>query len=294
MYTVIHKPVLLNEVIYNLNISSDGIYVDGTVGTGGHSYEIVKRMGQNSKLIAIDRDEKALETAKNRLSLFKDRMIFVNDKFSNIENILLAHGIDKVKGILLDLGVSLPQLKEAKKGFSFLEDENLDMRMGVGAEISAAEVINRLPERELARIFYELGEEKKAQRIAKFIVQERKVKELVSAEELSAIISKATGKRRQRIHPATKAFMALRIYVNDELNELKHFLESVPKLIESGGRLIIISYHSLEDRIVKEAFRSSLFSEFKIITKKPIVPQIDEIQENPSARSAKMRVVERR
>lgn len=293
MYKQIHKPVLLKEVLENLKIHSEGVYVDGTVGTGGHSYEIVKNMGLNSKLIAIDRDERAIKTAQNRLCTFKDRIIFVHDKFSNIENILLAHGIDKVKGILLDLGISLPQLKEAKRGFSFLEDEHLDMRMGIGSEVTAAEVINRLSERELERIFYELGEEKKAAKIAKLIVQERKVKELLSSVELSSIITKAIGKKRHRIHPATKAFMALRIYVNDELNELKAFLKTVPRFIDSGGRLVIISYHSLEDRIVKEAFRSNLFSDFKIITKKPIVPHVDEIKENPSARSAKMRVVER-
>lgn len=294
MYKCQHIPVLLEEVINSLNVKHDGIYVDCTAGTGGHALQIVKRLCNGGNLILIDRDPMAIETCKLKLRNYAEKVITVIDCFSNIQNILMANGIMKVNGVLLDLGISLPQLKESKRGFSFQLNEPLDMRMGNDTEKKAIDLVNTLPEYELERILLELGEEKKAKAIAKAIVAERQKGKIETTAQLADIACAVVRSKKRKIHPATKTFMALRIHVNDELNELKRFLSAIPSFIEKFGRLVVISYHSLEDRIVKHYFRSNIYSDFIILTKKPIVASAQEVKQNPSARSAKMRVVERR
>lgn len=293
MYELLHKPVLLKEVLELLVVNKNGIYVDGTVGTGGHAIGILKMLGENGKLIAIDRDPKALETAKAVLADYSQKIIFIRDRFSKIHENLLSLNITKVEGILLDLGMSVSQIHSSGKGFSFLRDEPLDMRMDPDISLTADKVINTYREKELEKIFKDFGEEEKAKKIAKAIVSERKVKRIETSRELADIVSRVKSVKHSKIHPATKIFMALRIYINDELNELRSFLETSPKLLTHKGRLSIISYHSLEDRIVKTAFKIMEKSGFKVLTKKPIRATKDEIKENLSARSAKMRVIER-
>lgn len=304
-----HISVLLNECIDNLNITPDGIYVDGTMGGGGHSLGIAKRL-TTGRLICIDQDPNAHEAAGKRLAEYKDRITFVRDNFGNIANILDSLGIEKIDGMLLDIGVSSHQLDEAERGFSYQQDAPLDMRMNPDRPFSAYDVVNGYDEDELDRVIFTYGEERWARRIAQFIVKEREAKPIETTGELVDIIKKAVpkGARKDGPHPAKRTFQAIRIEVNGELEVLQRAIDDVAARLAVGGRLCIITFHSLEDRIVKEAFRKQenpciCPPQFpvcvcgkkplgRVITRKPILPSKEELEENPRSRSAKLRVLE--
>ncbi len=288
---IVHVPVMREEVLEALKIRNSGVYVDATVGLGGHAEGIMQR-ANGCTLIGIDRDDKAIEIAGRRLRDYKT-VHFVRDSFSNIDTVVRNLGYSKVNGILLDLGVSALHLKSEGRGFSFLKDEPLDMRMDKRQALTAETVINRYSEKDLADIIWKFGEERFSRRIAKLIVTARHKKLIRSCGDLAGIIEMSV-RRRGRIHPATRTFQALRIEVNKELEELPAAIEAGVELLDAGGRFCILSYHSLEDRIVKNAFRK-LAKEglFNIITRKPLVPGRLERQSNPSSRSAKLRVGEK-
>ena len=304
-----HISVLLNECIDNLNIRPDGIYVDGTMGGGGHSLEIAKRL-TTGRLICIDQDPNAHEAAGKRLAEYKDRITSVRDNFGNIKSILDSLGIEKIDGMLLDIGVSSHQLDEAERGFSYQQDAPLDMRMNPDRPFSAYDVVNGYDEDELDRVIFTYGEERWARRIAQFIVKEREAKPIETTGELVDIIKKAVpkGARKDGPHPAKRTFQAIRIEVNGELEVLQRAIDDVAARLAVGGRLCIITFHSLEDRIVKEAFRKQenpciCPPQFpvcvcgkkplgRVITRKPILPSKEELEENPRSRSAKLRVLE--
>lgn len=281
-----HIPVLLKEVIEYLNPSPGNICVDGTIGGGGHAREMLKRILPGGRLVGIDLDEEALKLAEHNLRDFSEGLTLVKDNYSNIADILHGLGIDKVDGIVLDLGLSSIRLVSGR-GFSFNDTGPLDMRMDKSMTITAADVVNKFPENKLADIIWKYGEERRARRIAKAIVKARPIG---SPIELAKLISGIYFKGHKRIHPATKTFQALRIFVNDELNSLSKALESGARILNSHGRFCVISFHSLEDRIVKDGFRG--IQGLKVITKKPITPGVEEIRINPRARSAKLRVAE--
>ena len=301
-----HISVLLNECIDNLNITPDGIYVDGTMGGGGHSLEIAKRL-TTGRLICIDQDPNAHEAAGKRLAEYKDRITFVRDNFGNIANILDSLGIEKIDGMLLDIGVSSHQLDEAERGFSYQQDAPLDMRMNPDRPFSAYDVVNGYDEDELDRVIFTYGEERWARRIAQFIVKEREAKPIETTGELVDIIKKAVpkGARKDGPHPAKRTFQAIRIEVNGELEVLQRAIDDVAARLAVGGRLCIITF---QDRIVKEAFRKQenpciCPPQFpvcvcgkkplgRVITRKPILPSKEELEENPRSRSAKLRVLE--
>lgn len=288
---VVHVPVMQEEVLEALKIKDNGIYIDATVGLGGHSKNILNQAG-GCTLIGIDRDDKALEIAKERLKGFEN-VHLVRESFSNIKSVAEGLGYDRVNGILLDIGVSMLHLKSEDRGFSFLSDDLLDMRMDSRQDLTAEKIVNRYREKELADIIWRYGDERFSRRIAKAIVYARQKKPVKSCKELAGIIERAV-RRRGRIHPATRSFQALRIEVNKELDELTAVIDAVPDILAREGRLCVISYHSLEDRIVKNSFKA-LAKEglFKIITRKPLVPGRQEQIINPSSRSAKMRVGEK-
>lgn len=306
-----HISVLLNECIESLNIKPDGIYVDGTLGGAGHSYEICKRL-TTGRLIGIDQDMNAINAATKRLEEFKDKVTLVHSNFSNIKKVFEDLGIEKADGFLLDIGVSSHQLDEAERGFSYMQDAPLDMRMDTSRSLSAYEVVNEYSEKELNDIIFEYGEERWAKRIAEFIVAERKVKPITTTYELVDVIKKAVpkGARKDGPHPAKRTFQAIRIEVNGELDVLKTAINDMTDLLNPKGRLAIITFHSLEDRIVKNEFRKqenpctcprefpvcmcNKVSKGKVITRKPILPSEEELLENHRARSAKLRVFERK
>lgn len=305
-----HISVLLNEVLDGLSIKPDGIYVDGTLGGAGHSLEIVKRL-QNGKLIGIDQDPAALEKSKEVLADYMDRVILVHSNYSGIKRVLREIGFDKVDGILLDLGVSSHQLDTEERGFSHNKDAPLDMRMDTTGGFTAWDVVNTYSEGELEKILLEYGEEKWARRIAQFIVNERQEKTIDTTFELVSVIKKAIPKkvRMEGHHPAKKTFQAIRIEVNRELEVLTGAITDMVECLNPGGRLAIITFHSLEDRIVKEAFKELYKDcicppelpkcvcdkrrEIDIITRKPLTPSKEELEYNPRSRSAKLRVAER-
>jgi len=305
-----HTPVLLNETIEGLNIKEDGIYVDGTLGGAGHSLEIVKRL-TSGKLIGIDQDLNAHKKAKEVLKDHLNKVLFIHDNYRNIKNILSDLNIDKVDGILLDIGVSSHQLDEEERGFSYHGEASLDMRMDKTQEFSAWDVVNRYTERDLERIIWDYGEERWARRIAKFIIDTRKEKPIDTTLELVDVIKRAIPKkvRMQGAHPARQTFQAIRIEVNNELEVLKESIPIMCRLLKKGGRICIITFHSLEDRIVKNSFRDLYKDcicppevpicscdkkrEIEIITRKPIGPSENEIDRNPRSRSSKLRVAER-
>jgi len=304
-----HVPVLLDEVISGLKIDPNGIYVDGTLGGAGHSLEIVKRL-ETGKLIGIDQDENALKKARETLKEYEDRVIFVHSNFENIDRVLNELGIDKIDGMLMDIGVSSHQLDEASRGFSYHNDSKLDMRMDRTKRFSAWNVVNEYSEDDLASIIWDFGEEKWAKRIAKFIIEERKNKNIDTTLDLVEVLKKAipAGARKDN-HPGRKTFQAIRIEVNRELEVLTKVIPKVVSRLNKGGRLCIITFHSLEDRIVKDMYRE-LFKdcicppelpicmcdkkrEIKIITRKPIIASSGEIERNPRSRSAKLRIAEK-
>ena len=305
-----HVSVLLDECIHALNIKPDGIYVDGTLGGAGHSSQIAARL-TTGRLIGIDRDPKALKAAGERLAPFGDRVTLVHSNFSQLDEVLDNLGIEGVDGILLDLGVSSPQLDEAERGFSYMADAPLDMRMNSEDSLTAFEVVNTWPKEELRRILYEYGEERYAPQIAAAIDRRRAQMPIKTTLELVDVIRSAMppAALREKQHPAKRSFQAIRIAVNDELGAVGRVLEvAVPKL-NRGGRLAIITFHSLEDRLVKNGMASNAKGctcppsfpvcvcgnkpKVKLISKKPIVSGEAELERNPRARSAKLRVCEK-
>ncbi len=293
MGSVEHFPVLLEETVNLLSREGEAVYVDATIGLGGHSYELLRR-NPKAYLIGIDKDPNALEVAEKRLKEFEGRFSLYQADYRDIDEVLKAEGVEATDGILMDLGVSMLQLKTPERGFSFMEEAPLDMRMDPRQRLTAYDVVNRYSERELARIIREYGEERFAPRIARAIVQYRRKKPIETTRELAEIVERAVPKGfYRRIHPATKTFQAIRIEVNKELEHLKEALLKIPNLLKVGGRVAVISFHSLEDRIVKHTFRH--FEKeglLKVLTKKPITPSEEEIRKNPPSRSAKLRAAE--
>lgn len=305
-----HKSVLLNESIEALNIKKDGIYVDGTLGGGGHSYEILKRLGKDGKLIGIDRDIEAINAANARLGSFEN-FYAVHDNHDNIIEILKRMNISAVDGILLDLGVSSYQLDEASRGFSYMHDARLDMRMNREDSLSAYEVVNEYSEEALSKIFFDYGEERYSRQIAKNICKKRQEQKIETTFELVDIIKKSIPVKalNEKQHPAKRVFQAIRIEVNDELIKLKQSVIDQIMSLNPGGRLAIITFHSLEDKIVKHTYeelegRCTCPKDFpvcvcghksygKIVNKKAIISKKEELDENPRARSAKLRIFER-
>jgi 16S rRNA (cytosine1402-N4)-methyltransferase len=291
---VIHTPVLLQESIDLLAPVDGGIYVDGTLGLGGHARKILDRCGPNGRVIGFDQDAEALDQARQNLKTYGDRITFVRRNFAEIRETLAELNIARVDGLLLDLGISSLQLDASGRGFSFKGKEPLDMRMDNRGGITAADLLNSGDEDELADIFYYYGEERYARKIAARIVAERKKERLETVDQLAWIVGQTVPKRfwPQKIHVATKVFQALRIAVNRELELLDRILDDGPSLLKPGARFCVISFHSLEDRLVKWKFRENPV--LRVLTKKPIVPTAAERQQNPRARSAKLRAAELR
>ena len=306
-----HVPVLLKQAIDFLSVRRGGTYIDATVGLGGHSYEIAKRLGAPGHLIGLDKDPAALEIAGERLVVGpsssvvgedKSQRPTSNDRRRDWPRVELVHGSfaeiakgqrpQTIDGILADLGVSSLQLGNAARGFSFQAEGPLDMRMNPQSELTADQVVNHMDERELADVIYEFGEERRSRRIARAIVRSRPIR---STEQLADLISAATRPMKsERIHPATRTFQALRIFVNRELDDLRALLNAAPPLLKPGGRLVIISFHSLEDRIVKDALRDEVKQgHYKLLTKKPVTATEEEVDRNPRSRSAKLRAAEK-
>ncbi len=305
-----HRPVLLQECLEGLRIRPDGIYLDGTLGRAGHSLEIVRRL-TTGRLIALDRDETALEAARERLAPYLERVTLIHTNFSRLEAALDEAGVDKADGMLFDLGVSSPQLDEAQRGFSYRLDAPLDMRMDTTAALTAREVVNTWSEEALRRILSEYGEERYAGRIAAAIVRRRAERPIETTLELVEVIRGAmpAAALREKQHPAKRSFQAIRIAVNGELDELPPMLEAAARRLKSGGRLAVITFHSLEDRIVKQTLKTLATGctcppEFPVcvcgkkprmtlINRKPITAGPEELQDNPRSRSAKLRLAER-
>ena len=306
-----HISVLLDETIDGLDIKPDGIYVDGTLGGGGHSYEILKRLSPKGRLIGIDQDGEALKAAGERLKEFENQITLVRSNYCEIDKVLKELNVEKVDGILLDIGVSSYQLDNLERGFSYKSDAPLDMRMDTRQELTAADVVNTYSENELFKIIKDYGEDKFAKNIAKHIVLARKEKPLETTKELSEVIKRAIPMKVQAKggHPAKKTFQDIRIEVNQELTVLKESIDKMIDLLKPNGRICIITFHSLEDRIVKTKFRENenpctcppnfpvcvcgKKSKGKVITRKPIIPSEDEIEENKRAKSSKLRIFER-
>ncbi len=295
-YEGFHIPVMVHEVLFYLDPQKDGIYVDCTVGTGGHSLAIMERTAGKVKLIGIDWDEEALKIASERLRKFRDKTILVRASFVEIKKVLESLGITEVNGFLYDLGISSLQLNDPKRGFSFKEDNPLDMRMDIRKDITAAQLVNKLSLRELESIFRTFGEERWAARMAKFIVEERKKQPISTTKQLVITLKRAVPakfRKGSRIHFATRVFQALRIAVNQELENIRLGIPAAIDLLKKGGRICVISYHSLEDRIVKRIFKEVEGKELILITPKVVKPSSEEIQNNPRSRSAKLRVAEK-
>jgi 16S rRNA (cytosine1402-N4)-methyltransferase len=292
----VHQSVLLNKAVSYLNLSKGAVVVDATVGGGGHSEEILKCILPGGRLIGIDADREALAIASDRLKNFSGSFTLVNDNFRNIDRILKIQNIKNVDAVLLDIGISSYQLDDASRGFSIRSDAALDMRMDQGSNITAYDVVNKYKEDKLSEIIEKFGQERFHNRIARFIKDARERKRIETTGELAAIVKRAVGYkyRNLKIHPATRTFQAIRIFVNDELGALEEALKSAIFWLKTGGRIVVISFHSLEDRIVKNIFKGyAKLGVLKIITKKPLIPEREEIIKNPRSRSAKLRVAER-
>ncbi|MEG0069643.1 16S rRNA (cytosine(1402)-N(4))-methyltransferase RsmH [Cetobacterium sp.] len=303
-----HIPVLYYETLENLITDKNGVYVDCTLGGGGHSEGILKEIGDNGRLISIDQDEQAIEFAKNRLGKYGSKWSVFKNNFENIDTVLYMAGADKVTGILMDIGVSSTQLDDPERGFSYRYDTKLDMRMNRSSELSAYEVVNNYEEGELVRIFFEYGEDRFSRKVARLICQRREEKPIETTGELVDVIRKAYPPRSEK-HPAKKVFQAIRIEVNRELDVLKNAITKSFNSLEKGGRLAIITFHSLEDRIVKNMFRDlctgckcpkelpicvcNELPKGKLVTRKPITSSKQELEFNNRAHSAKLRVIEK-
>lgn len=310
MEEALHVPVLLQECLDGLAINPEGIYLDGTLGLGGHSYEIASRL-TSGRLICIDKDDFALQRASERLAHFAGRVSFIHSDFRYASSVVRDLGIGSVNGMLFDLGVSSPQLDDAGRGFSYMQDAPLDMRMDRTSSLSAYDVVNSYPAEELARIFFEYGEEKYSRRIAAGIEKARLSKSLETTAELVSVIKEAmpASALREKQHPAKRCFQAIRIEVNDELGAVREMMRTAPDALAPGGRLCVISFHSLEDRIVKTEIQKrengctcpreapictcGFVRTLHSITRKPITASQKELLSNPRSRSAKLRIAER-
>jgi 16S rRNA (cytosine1402-N4)-methyltransferase len=289
--SVLHTPVLLEEVLHWLRIRPEGTYVDATVGTGGHTVEIARQL-TTGRLVGLDRDPKALEIARERLGTHEGKVVLVHTDFSNIGEVASNLKLPPIDGVIADLGISSLELDSPERGFSFRWAAPLDMRMNPDAPLTADEIVNRWPEKELANLLYQNAEERDSRRIARAIVRARPIRDTGHLATVVAGGRKARG--RQRLHPATKTFLALRTAVNREEEELGQFLSRTPATLSLGGRWIVLSYHSLEDRQVKQTFHHLAHDgSFLNLTKKVIQPGEEEIRNNPRSRSAKMRVAEK-
>ena len=299
-----HLPVLTKEILNYLNLKKGGVYIDCTLGGGGHSKAILEKIYPHGLLIGIDQDIEAIETAKEELKSYIDKVKLVKGNFKNLEEILSDLKTETVSGIIFDLGVSFHQLKEKERGFSFKEDSYLDMRMDLNQEFNADILINSYSEKDLAEIFEKYGEERFSKRIVRLIAIERKKKTITTTKQLADLIIKTLPRTKKRhtwrIHPATRVFQAIRIEVNQELKALEKGLNQAIRVLEDKGRICVISYHSLEDRIVKHLFKEAEREGkeqknygLKIVTKKPIRPSLEEVRDNLKARSAKLRVAEK-
>lgn len=307
-----HKSVLLDETIDNLNIKPDGIYVDGTLGGGGHSYEIAKRLSDNGRLIGIDQDEDAIRAATERLQEFSSRVTIVRNNYCNMNLVLDELGIDKVDGIILDLGVSSYQLDTAERGFTYKADAPLDMRMDQRQTLTAKDIINGYSEYDLYRIIRDYGEDKFAKNIAKHIVTARQNEEITTTFQLNEIIKAAIPMKCRAVggHPSKKTYQAIRIELNHELDVLENSIDMMIDRLNPKGRICIITFHSLEDRIVKTRFKNNenpctcppdfpvcvcgKVSKGKVITRKPVLPSEEELNENKRSKSSKLRVFEKK
>jgi len=311
-YEEIHKPVLLEEVLYYLKLKKGDIVFEGTLGGAGHTIEIIEAIAPTGKIIGVDLDSKAISTATIKLKKFLSNLLLINDSFANISGILRELNIKSISEFFLDLGLSSTQIENSGRGFSYIRNEKLDMRFDQSSELDACDVVNNYTENKLKEIIYKYGEERWSSRISKNIVSHRSLKKITNTGELVEIIKKsipAKHRSRRKGHPAKRVFQALRIEVNRELDNLDKVLEDGFKLLKSCGRMVIISYHSLEDRIVKRKFKKfsgrcicppdlpvckcGAEKKAKIITKKVIKPSPDEIRENPRSRSARLRVLEK-
>ncbi|RUM44176.1 MAG: 16S rRNA (cytosine(1402)-N(4))-methyltransferase [Desulfurobacterium sp.] len=289
---IYHPPVMLKEVIKYLKAEEGGIFIDATLGGGGHTEAILKANPKN-RVIAIDRDEEAIERALKRLEPYGDRVSVYHANFSQVGEVLEAEGVDRVDGVLFDLGVSHFHLR-GERGFTVWKEQPLDMRMDRRQKLTAKDVVNELSEKELAEIILKYGEERFARKIAREIVRRRKVKPIETTTELAKIVEDVIPKKLwigKRKHPAVKTFQAIRIYVNRELEEIEQGIPAAAEHLDCGGRIVVITFHSLEDRLVKNIFKE--LPGFKVVTKKPIEPTEEEVKENPAARSAKLRATEK-
>jgi 16S rRNA (cytosine1402-N4)-methyltransferase len=288
-----HVPVLLKEAIDFLNVRRGGTYIDATVGLGGHSYEIARRLGAPGHLIGLDKDPKALEVARARLA-GEDfpKVTLMQCSFAEVGS---RFGENSADGLLADLGVSSLQLSDAARGFSFQAEGPLDMRMDPHSERTAEQVVNHLDERELADVIYEFGEERRSRRIARAIVRSRPIRSTAHLADVISAAARPMNQVERKIHPATRTFQALRIFVNRELDDLQALLAAAPRILKPGGRVVVISFHSLEDRIVKDAFREGniQYKYYRVLTKKPVTASEEEQDRNPRARSAKLRAAEK-
>ena len=288
----LHVPVLVRETLDFLNVRPEGNYIDATLGAGGHAREILKRL-ESGRLLGLDRDPKAVQVAGQKLASYGGKLIMQQGNFAQIDTLHAASGLPPVDGVVADLGLSSMQLDDASRGFSFNLPGPLDMRMDPQTETTAADLVNNLPEHDLADIFFELGEERHSRRIARAIVKARPYR---LTTELAQVVTRAIPSRAglHQIHPATRAFMALRLAVNAELENLEEFLGRVLRVLRPGGRVVILSFHSLEDRRVKQAFRRwQQEGQASVLTRKVVRPGVEEIGNNPRARSAKLRAAEK-
>jgi 16S rRNA (cytosine1402-N4)-methyltransferase len=289
---IYHPPVLLKESLGYLKADKGGIFVDATLGGGGHT-EAILRANPKNRVIGIDRDEEAIERALKRLEPFGDRVSIYHANFSQIGKVLEEEGIDRVDGILFDLGVSHFHLR-GERGFTVWKEQPLDMRMDRRQKLTAKDVVNRLSERELSELIFKYGEERFARKIAREIVRRRKKKEIETTKELADIVESVIPKKLwagRKKHPAVKTFQAIRIYVNREFEEIERGIPEAAEFVKPGGRIVVITFHSLEDRLVKNILKN--LENFKVVTKKPVQPTEEEVRENPASRSAKLRAVER-
>ncbi|MDM8529642.1 16S rRNA (cytosine(1402)-N(4))-methyltransferase RsmH [Anaerolineales bacterium HSG25] len=305
----LHTPVLLNEVITFLQPQLGQLFIDGTVGAGGHARSILEATAPDGRLLGLDQDLTALDIARERLAPFNERAQLIHANFDRIKTVAIREDMSQVDGILLDLGVSSMQFDQPERGFSFQADGTLDMRMNSTNPVTAAQLVNTLPEDELANLIYQYGEERASRRIARSIVQARPITHTLQLAEVVKSAKRKRGKGKRKIHPATQTFQALRIAVNDELGVIERVLPQAIELLKPNGRLAVISFHSLEDRIVKWFFKREASTcicppelpicmcdhtpTVRILTKKPIIPTSSDVSQNPRARSAKLRVVER-
>lgn len=292
MWQNVHQPVLLDEVIEHLHPMSGGLYIDGTLGLGGHSEKILQCSGPDGKVIGFEWDGQALEKARQRLEVFGSRFEAVAESYANLLPVMLQRGYLKANGLLLDLGVSSLQFDEADRGFSFQQEAPLDMRMSKATKKNAADLLRELSEEQLADIFFYYGEEQQARRIAAMLNKERALQPLLTTKQLAELVGQAIPKKYhpKKIHVATKVFQALRIAVNHELENLVQVLSDAPKVLAKGARICVISFHSLEDRIVKRTFNEN--NAYTTKMRQPITPGKRELLQNPRARSAKLRVAE--